>query len=185
MEKPFACLKCKKAFSKKHNLRKHEDIHNDSRPFVCEVNNEHGKIYILYFMWVVVDFCFLFQICGKTFRTILNVQNHIQTHINVGQYTCLVCPYRGNSRQSLSIHKRSHSEHRPYVCRQCPFKCKTPSNLTQHVREVHDKKMLFAVRFSLTWLVSNIWSNVFTHTHLYLVWHMWSSIHQRDRSPAT
>ncbi|XP_054167407.1 zinc finger protein 729-like [Oppia nitens] len=70
------------------NLRNHQRIHTDERPYECQ--------------WPQ---------CGKRFRTKGEFRQHEICHENLKPYVCQWpgCEYRGNSSGNLSAHKKIHN----------------------------------------------------------------------------
>ena len=85
-ERPYECHDCGKAFTTIGNLRTHQLIHLDLRPFSCEVPG-----------------------CGQRFRQAVNLRAHQRTHTKEKPYTCLVsgCGRHFTALSSVRRHLRN------------------------------------------------------------------------------
>jgi len=93
-EKPFAC-ECGRAFTLKGNLRKHQRLHTNEKPFRCEIPG-----------------------CGKNFTQAVGLRRHIMTHNNEKPYACTAegCTQAFVLPGNLNVHLRIHTGEKPFVC---------------------------------------------------------------------
>ena len=91
---PFICNKCRKSFSSKSDLRKHEIFHNGQRHFVCSE-------------------------CGKKFFTQTHLNRHQMIHTGEKPYVCGKCDKSFSQNVSLLNHKLTHTGERPHLCIEC------------------------------------------------------------------
>ena len=96
----FNCTKCKSIFSSEKRLVEHMESHEQNQ---CE--SQH---------------------CGKTFRTKIQLENHVLDH-NQGtgaqklskQYNCNDCPFQGDNWSSLKKHIQSLQHNPVEFCEKC------------------------------------------------------------------
>ena len=118
------CTKCDKYFSTQSSLDKHSYSHGEMK-FNCELC---GK-------------CFPFQSrldqhmmvhinnklscgkksCGKQFKSIWDLNCHMNSHTKAGWYHCDHCDYKNKDKQNTDSHMRTHSteEEYHYECDKC------------------------------------------------------------------
>jgi len=104
----FECDYCKKQCTSVTQLNDHRRIHTKELPFMCEI-------------------------CGKCFRTAMNLCNHKYVH-KPPIYTCEVCNKKCNSRFYLTQHKKVHSSDSKLICEVCGKMIYTPFSLKIHMR---------------------------------------------------
>ena len=102
------CLKimCKSSLGPQA-LGKHMRIHNDERPFECNV-------------------------CAKKFHTKENLTAHKRIHTGERPFKCDICDRKFKQSGHLIGHKRIHTGEEPYECDVCLRKFTQNSNLQTH-----------------------------------------------------
>jgi len=99
-----------------------------------------GYSYCLY----VAD-VFLCEACGKTYPSLLCLDNHTKCCRAVKRERPYVCPECSNEytqKSSLTQHSRAHDCKKPFVCTQCGYKSAYKSNLKKHLKIHMGKKPL-------------------------------------------
>ena len=103
----FICNHCKKSFSCKSDLRKHEVFHNGQRQFACSE-------------------------CGKGFFTQVHLNRHQLIHTGEKPYSCDTCEKSFSQNVSLITHRRTHTGERPHLCLECGKSFTAYSNFSVH-----------------------------------------------------
>uniref|UniRef100_A0A1B0GF66 C2H2-type domain-containing protein n=1 Tax=Glossina morsitans morsitans TaxID=37546 RepID=A0A1B0GF66_GLOMM len=142
--KSYVCEVCNKEFGGNTDLKRHQLIHSDEKPFKCEQ-------------------------CGKCYRQAINLKNHITTaHARKKQYSCDQCPKTFALKERLKLHMRLHSGEKPYACSQCDKRFARGGQLHQHTVSHHqDAPKKFkcekcSTRFSTS---SNLKAHLERHEH--------------------
>lgn len=108
------CDVCDYSTTRKFSLQRHKDIHENKRRFICEI-------------------------CGKTFRNLLNLKDHHAfIHSDQRNFKCQHCPQTFKNKSSLVRHDRKHSNTRPCVCH-CGDTFQRACHLLRHKRLVHNE----------------------------------------------
>ena len=116
-EKYFECDVCHRRYSTKGNLKKHMNIHNDSKRFKCDV-------------------------CLKGFHQKINLTMHYRNHTGEKPFSCHICDRKFAVKSALVRHQATHSEIKSFKCSICPEGrfFKTKSQLTNHIRFHYEPK---------------------------------------------
>lgn len=109
---PHKCPCCSRGFSKLSNLKTHERIHTNERPFQCEE-------------------------CGATFKQIFHLTGHKLTHSGVRAFECDECHKKFTQKCAMVRHKQLHTNERPFKCHLCESKFKHIRYLTFHLKNTH------------------------------------------------
>jgi KRAB domain-containing zinc finger protein len=121
-ERPFACDKCDKRFSTKHNAQLHRGVHTFSKPFMCDVDG-----------------------CEVSFTVAGSVLMHKRVvHEKVRKYRCEQCDRAYSNSADLNKHRRTHTGERPYACTECAKKFVQKFHLQVHYRRKHTEERPFA-----------------------------------------
>ena len=94
MKLQFQCISCKKLFSYKKYLLKHERIHKSDSKCVC-------------------------NLCGKNFNNQEYLRKHGKIHANGNSFECKYCNKKFNQKSYLKNHEKSHTDEKPYQCKLC------------------------------------------------------------------
>ncbi|KAL0609657.1 Zinc finger protein 526 [Plecturocebus cupreus] len=82
-------------------------------------------------------------VCGKGFKKLIHVRNHLRTHTGERPFQCHSCGKTFASLANLSRHQLTHTGARPYQCLDCGKRFTQSSNLQQH-RRLHLRPVAFA-----------------------------------------
>ncbi|XP_004767811.1 zinc finger protein 526 [Mustela putorius furo] len=82
-------------------------------------------------------------VCGKGFKKLVHVRNHLRTHTGERPFQCHSCGKTFASLANLSRHQLTHTGVRPYQCLDCGKRFTQSSNLQQH-RRLHLRPVAFA-----------------------------------------
>lgn len=93
-KKVFQCEHCKKEFSTKTNLVRHELIHTGSKKFQC-------------------------KICGSCFTQSGSLKQHMYIHTGERPFVCNECGRSFTQAKSLQFHLRRHTGEKPFSCEYC------------------------------------------------------------------
>lgn len=148
----FDCLYCVAEFTTTHELRVHlEEVHDIARTnqcFLCEqiLHDKKAVDYHLQAKHNINKVPILCKICGKTFKTFLDLDNHRRNHEQPLLHTCEVCGIVRTSQQSIKRHiLLVHSNEDPkFKCEQCEKLFHTNYDLKRHSKS-HARNFLCTV----------------------------------------
>lgn len=110
------CRDCLKKFKSTRNLRVHERIHKNERPYKC-------------------------NICSKTFVQSGSLVLHLRIHSNDKPYKCNDCPKAYFQKRGLEFHIISaHDFENKFHCKLCTAKFKNKFHLNLHSKTDHENK---------------------------------------------
>ncbi|XP_053307063.1 zinc finger protein 845-like [Spea bombifrons] len=112
-EKPFSCSECGKRFTDKSNLVSHQRLHTGVRPFSCSE-------------------------CGKCFSRSTHLERHQSIHSGEKLFPCPECEKAFTKKSNLDAHRRTHTGEKPFACAECGKRFIEMSSLIHHQR-VHKK----------------------------------------------
>lgn len=106
----YSCDLCPKSFSRKSGILQHKQVvHNDNRPFFCDI-------------------------CGNKFKTKQMLHKHQATHSEDRPFKCPQCPATFKLKGDLHSHeKKTHTTHGPVACHICGKLYKVQSTLRKHM----------------------------------------------------
>uniref|UniRef100_A0AAG5DYW1 Protein krueppel n=1 Tax=Anopheles atroparvus TaxID=41427 RepID=A0AAG5DYW1_ANOAO len=112
----FHCVECRKEFSTKTNLQRHQATHNGNKPFQCDI-------------------------CSKGFTQSGSLKTHRFTHLNIKPHACSVCNERFTQKKSLTFHMRRHTGEKPFSCDICMASFRQKSGLVRHKQQISHTRL--------------------------------------------
>ncbi|KAG0715871.1 Zinc finger protein 12 [Chionoecetes opilio] len=110
------CPHCDYTTKRNHTLKRHIQLHMESRNFMCEI-------------------------CGSSFQALATLKDHYNfVHSDERNYKCSECDKSFKNKSSLARHSRTHSDDRPYKCH-CGTTYKRLSHLKRHTSSAHKETM--------------------------------------------
>ncbi|XP_033638467.1 zinc finger protein 665-like [Asterias rubens] len=145
--RPFAC-QCGKTYTCKSHLKYHQKVHDNVRPYVCDVCNlsflqlghlrRHSRIHTL-------DKPYKCDVCNKSFRQSSHLTCHLRIHTNEKPYKCEVCSQGFRQKSAVYRHiQRMHIKEKVYVCSLCEKGYSGEADLRRH-EKTHVNITYFAV----------------------------------------
>lgn len=72
--------------------------------------------------------------CGKLYKTIGHVREHMRAHSDERPYHCSRCNKGYKTKNALQVHQRTHGDEKPYVCQFCLRGFREKGSLVRHIR---------------------------------------------------
>lgn len=113
----YKCEVCKYSTTYKTHLTRHMRIHNGERPYDC-------------------------TICSKSFSVSDHLKSHIRTHKKELKFACTKCGLRFADDESKQVHE-TRCRRRHYECYRCRYKCFYKCYLDDHMRVKHTREKPF------------------------------------------
>lgn len=126
----FNCDECGKGFYSRTTYEEHQLIHNDDKPFQCNLCPAtfryrqglrlHAKLHQP--DYIPPQKKHLCELCNKRFSRKQVLLVHMRTHSNAGpqnEYVCHICNKSVSSKTYLTVHVRKHTGEKPHVCDLC------------------------------------------------------------------
>ena len=135
--KAFKCHLCRKAFSRRANLRNHERAHWNGKQHACP---HCGKLFshrahlVIHERTHTGEKPFLCPVCPKHFAQKVHLQNHARTHTGEKPYRCRFCSKAFAQRDHLNNHERIHTGEKPFTCARCSKSFTQRGHLKNHQR---------------------------------------------------
>lgn len=167
-QKVYTCSQCSKVFVDQQLFREHTETHpqdNQDEIQVPKTEIDPAKKFQCHY-----------ENCGKSFKMMSTLKDHIRTHSNEKPFVCNICnrgfsqntnlkqhlrrhtqvkPYKCSyegctssfvSKGELDSHSRKHSGDHPYECDLCDSKFTTSSSLVKHKR-IHSGEVRILAKF--------------------------------------
>lgn len=144
--KKYTCKFCEKKFVGRNDLRKHERIHTDERPYICndcgagfrQGGSLKNHIAAQHSAGLQSSEIFVCNYCQKAFPIKERLRLHLRVHTGVKPYICKLCDKSFARGGQLVQHSRVHTGSRPYKCAECHVTFTSAANLRQHYKR-HDE----------------------------------------------
>ena len=148
---PFECDEpsCTYRTYKYDFLRRHLQIHNVNREFVCDkcgntFSQHAGLASHRRTCYQLQEY--LCDFCGQAFNHIQSMKSHRRTiHLGERPYMCSECGSRFTDHRNLKRHKRIHENSFPYSCDICGQKYRHSNSLKGHMKRHGDSCMRQAI----------------------------------------
>ncbi|XP_071020554.1 zinc finger protein 239-like isoform X2 [Oncorhynchus clarkii lewisi] len=137
----YTCSQCGKGFRNLCDLRRHESVHSEARPFHCDqcekryktkgCLKQHQKVHQAN---RIEERTYVCSHCGRGFRKTEILKSHERTHTRVRPYVCSICGKGFIQSNGLTQHLRMHRGEKPYLCSVCGMTLSTSGQLRVHMR---------------------------------------------------
>eukprot|EP00475_Leptophrys_vorax_P034920 TRINITY_DN57050_c0_g1_i1.p1 TRINITY_DN57050_c0_g1~~TRINITY_DN57050_c0_g1_i1.p1 ORF type:complete len:403 (-),score=54.20 TRINITY_DN57050_c0_g1_i1:107-1315(-) len=112
MNRPNVCELCGKRFQKVKHLKRHLEVHSESKKFECSD-------------------------CGKKFRRRDNLVSHSRIHTGETPYACPICDKKFRHQSACINHRRTHYDTKNFQCHLCLLSFSRKSSLKRHIQGIH------------------------------------------------
>ncbi|CAB3227817.1 unnamed protein product [Arctia plantaginis] len=132
----FICDTCGKAFSMKHQLKRHVVLHSDVKPHMCTKCSKSyaRKDQLVHHMHTHKDSKpYECSYCKKGFTQLCSLKDHIRSHTGETPYLCSECGKGFTNSSNLRQHMMRHTGLKPYACNMCPKTFCTKGQMTSHM----------------------------------------------------
>jgi uncharacterized Zn-finger protein len=116
MSRPHVCEFCSKRFQKLKHLKRHLEVHSESKRFECSD-------------------------CGKKFRRRDNLVSHSRIHTGETPYACPICDKKFRHQSACINHRRTHYDTKSFQCHLCLLSFSRKSSLKRHIQGIHKDQM--------------------------------------------
>ncbi|XP_041723654.1 zinc finger protein 681-like [Coregonus clupeaformis] len=133
----YICSQCGKGYKCSYELRRHETVHSEVKPFHCDPCEKRYKTKVALKQNLRMhrgEKAFLCSVCGMACCTSSHLRVHMKTHTGEQPYSCEHCGKRLNFPGNLTVHLLNDTGERPYVCSHCGRGFRSAGTLQSHVR---------------------------------------------------
>ena len=137
-EKIFPCSLCEKSFVIERHLGQHNRTHTgikSVKSHLCFTCGKAFKRLTSLRNHVIIhsdDKPYICETCGKAFKSSVRLKTHTRTHTGEKPYSCGVCGTSFAQASALDVHKRIHTNVKPYTCAICGKSFVTSSQIKTH-----------------------------------------------------
>lgn len=147
-DRKHQCNECKKSFYSRPHLRTHLKLmHQDERPFPCEL-------------------------CGASFKIKSSLKSHMKSHSTDKPWKCDQCGTCFKQKTTLDAHMSSHSDEKQFECEYCHLKFFQKPSLLSHMN-IHQKPNRFKCTFENCDKVFNFKHHLKSHVKIHTGWNFW------------
>ncbi|KAJ0182052.1 hypothetical protein K1T71_002774 [Dendrolimus kikuchii] len=105
------------------------------------------------------------ETCGKIFKGLKTLNNHILTHCGFKEFSCKLCLKNFARKENLNIHMRSHLGIRPFICDICGKSSTKRQDLIRHFKIHSEDRDYVCMRCNCTFKrSSDVVRHMRTHT---------------------
>uniref|UniRef100_A0A182VVU3 C2H2-type domain-containing protein n=1 Tax=Anopheles minimus TaxID=112268 RepID=A0A182VVU3_9DIPT len=120
--KQWECEVCRKSFTTKYFLKKHNRLHTGEMPYTCGICHKSFTFqqsyhkHLLYHSDEKPHVC---SVCNRAFKELSTLHNHQRIHSGEKPFACETCGKCFRQRVSYLVHRRIHTGLMPYKCSGC------------------------------------------------------------------
>ncbi|XP_015834146.1 gastrula zinc finger protein XlCGF57.1 isoform X27 [Tribolium castaneum] len=135
----YQCTTCGKTFKERYLLKLHSVVHSPEKTYHCKVCGIYVKTYhqLIYHnrkhRTIDPKTC---PHCNRQFRSASSYKEHLDTHKGL-QFPCTICQKTYKSILILNRHMKTHIDVAQSRCEFCQKFFKTPNSLRKHVKKLH------------------------------------------------
>nr|XP_046174805.1 endothelial zinc finger protein induced by tumor necrosis factor alpha-like isoform X2 [Oncorhynchus gorbuscha] len=137
----YICSQCGKGFRNLCDLRRHESVHSEARPFHCDqcekryktkgCLKQHQKVHQAN---RIEERTYVCSHCGRGIKKTEILKSHERTHTGERPYVCSICGKGFIQSNGLTQHLRMHRGEKPFLCSVCGITLSTSGQLRVHMR---------------------------------------------------
>ena len=174
----FACDKCSHVANREHNIRNHQLVHSELRPWKCEFPScfasfksngtlkAHKSTHETNLEVRKPHIC-KFGNCEYRAANTSTLRNHTLAHHTPGRernFQCSMCSKSFFTNETLEAHIEAHVKELRLPCDHCNFSTHSRPSLRQHVKNMHsEKQVTYACPFPDCIFSSNYERNLTSH----------------------